>query len=57
MTILEIENLGKKPRKLQMRAPLAEKKKKDIEERISGTEDTTENLDTTVKENAECKSS
>jgi hypothetical protein len=55
VTILEIENLGKKSRNLQMRVPLAEKK--DIEERISGTEDTTENLDTTVKENAKCKSS
>ena len=27
----------------------------EIEERISGTEDTIENIDTTVKENAKCK--
>ena len=27
----------------------------EIEERISGTEDTIENMDTTIKENAKCR--
>ena len=27
----------------------------EIEERITGTEDTTENIDITIKENAKCK--
>ena len=27
----------------------------EIEERISGTEDSIENIDTTIKENAKCK--
>jgi uncharacterized coiled-coil protein SlyX len=29
----------------------------EIEERISGAENTIENIDTTIKENAKCKSS
>jgi hypothetical protein len=31
------------------------KKKKKIEEKMTGTEDTLENIVTTVKENAKCK--
>jgi hypothetical protein len=48
----EIENLGKRSGVIDAsttnRIP-------EIEERISGAEDSTENIDTTVKENAKCK--
>ena len=42
----EIENLGK----IRSHSRIQE-----IEQKISGTEDTIENFDTTVKENAKCK--
>ena len=51
-TTLGIENLGKKSGAID--ANIANRIQ-DIEERISGAEDTIENVDTTVKENAKCK--
>jgi uncharacterized coiled-coil protein SlyX len=51
-TTLEIENLGKRSEVIDASIT---NRIKEIEERISGTEDTIENIDTTVKENAKCK--
>jgi uncharacterized coiled-coil protein SlyX len=51
-TTLEIENLGKKsgPRDARITNKIQE-----IEERLSGAEDTIENINKTIKENAKCK--
>jgi uncharacterized coiled-coil protein SlyX len=49
---LEIENLGKKSGAIDASIT---KRIQEIEERISGAEDTIENIDTTMKENAKCK--
>jgi phosphoenolpyruvate carboxylase len=49
---LEIENLGKRSGVIDASIP---NRMQAIEERISGAEDTLENIDTTVKENAKCK--
>jgi hypothetical protein len=49
---LEIGNLGKRSGVID--ASIANRIQ-EIEERISGAEDTIENIDTTVKENAKCK--
>ena len=49
---LEIENLGKKSGAID--ASITNRIQK-IEERISGTEDTIENIDTTIKENEKSK--
>jgi chromosome segregation ATPase len=49
---LEIENLGKKSG--AMDASITNRIQ-EIEERISDAEDTMENIDTTIKENAKCK--
>ena len=51
-TTLEIENLGKRSGVIHASIKL---RIKEIEERISGAEDTIENIDTTVKENAKSK--
>jgi hypothetical protein len=51
-TTLEIEHLGK--RKGIIDASITNRIQ-EIEERILGAEDTIENIDTTVKENAKCK--
>jgi chromosome segregation ATPase len=51
-TTLEIENLGKR---LGVIDASIINRIQEIEERISGAEDTIENIDTTVKENAKCK--
>jgi hypothetical protein len=51
-TTLEIENLGKMLRLID--ASITNRIQK-IEERISGAEETIENVDITVKENAKCK--
>jgi prefoldin subunit 5 len=51
-TTLEIENLGKKSGAID--ASITNRIQK-VEERISGAEDTIENMDTTIKENAKCK--
>jgi chromosome segregation ATPase len=51
-TTLEIENLGKRPRVMDTSIT---NRIQEREERISGTEDIIENIDTTVKENAKCK--
>ena len=45
---MEIENLGKKSATISNRI-------QEIEERISGAEDSIENISTTIKENAKCK--
>jgi hypothetical protein len=52
-TTLEIENLGKISGAID--ANITHRIQK-IEERISGAEDSTENIDTTIKENANAKS-
>ena len=49
---LEIEILGKKSGAIDASI---KNKIQEIEERISGAEDTIENTDTTIKENAKCK--
>jgi predicted nucleic acid-binding Zn-ribbon protein len=49
---LEIENLRKKSGAVDASITNIIQ---DIEKRISGAEDTIENIDTTVKENAKCK--
>jgi uncharacterized coiled-coil protein SlyX len=49
---LEIENLGKRS---GVTDASITNRIQEIEERISGTEDTIENIHTTVKENAKCK--
>ena len=51
-TTLEIENLGKRSGVIDASIT---NRIKNIEERTSGAEDTIENIDTTVKENAKCK--
>jgi hypothetical protein len=51
-TTLEIENLGKKSGTID--ASIS-KRIQEIEERISGAEDSIENMDTTIKENEKCK--
>jgi uncharacterized coiled-coil protein SlyX len=51
-TTLEIENLGKRSGVID--ANIANRIQ-EIEERISGAEDTIENIDTTVKENTKYK--
>ena len=51
-TTLEIENLGKRSGVIDESITNGIQ---EIEERISGTEDTIENIDTTVKENSKCK--
>ena len=52
-TILEIENLGKRSGVVDVSIA---NRIQETEERISGTEDTIENVDTTVKENENAKS-
>ena len=51
-TTLELENLGKRSGVID--ASLTNRTQ-EIEERISGAEDTIENIDTTVRDNAKCK--
>ena len=51
-TTLEIENLGKRSGVIDASTTNT---LQEIEERISGAEDTIENIDTTIKENAKCK--
>jgi uncharacterized coiled-coil protein SlyX len=51
-TTLEIENQGKRPKVID---PSIISRIQEIEERISDAEDTIENINTTVKENAKCK--
>jgi uncharacterized coiled-coil protein SlyX len=51
-TALEIENLGKRSGVIDASVT---NRIQEIEVRISGAEDTIENTDTTVKENAKCK--
>ena len=48
-TTMEIEILGKKSGAIDVSIS---NRIKETEERISGTEDSTENMDTTIKENA-----
>jgi predicted nucleic acid-binding Zn-ribbon protein len=48
-TTLEIENLGKKSGAIDASIT---NRIQEMEERLSGTEDTIENIDTTIKENA-----
>jgi uncharacterized coiled-coil protein SlyX len=51
-TILEIEILGKKARTTDVSIS---NRIQEMEERIAGAEDSIENIDTTIKENAKCK--
>jgi hypothetical protein len=51
-TTLEIENLGKKSGAID--ASISNRIQ-EIEKRISGAEESIENIDTTIKENAKCK--
>jgi chromosome segregation ATPase len=51
-TTLEIETLGKKSGTIDSSIS---NRIQEMEERISGTEDSIENMDTTIKENAKCK--
>ena len=51
-TILELENLGKRSGAIDTSIT---NRIQEIEEKISGAEDTLENIDTTVKQNAKCK--
>jgi predicted nucleic acid-binding Zn-ribbon protein len=51
-TTLEIEILRKKYGTIDSRIS---NRIQEIEERISGTEDSIENMDTTIKENTKCK--
>jgi cell division protein FtsL len=51
-TTLEIENLGKRSRVINLSIT---NRIHEIEERISGAEDTLENIDTIVKENTKSK--
>ena len=53
-TTLEIKNLGKRAGVIDASIT---NRIQEIEERISGAEDTIENIDTTVKESAKCKTS
>ena len=49
---LELENLGKKSGAIDASIT---NRIQEIKERISSAEDTTENIDTTIKENVKCK--
>ena len=51
-TTLEIEILGKKSGTIDFNIS---NRIQDMEERISGAEDSIENIGTTIKENAKCK--
>jgi hypothetical protein len=51
-TTLEIEILGKKSGTID--ASISNRLK-EMKERLSGAEDSIENMDTTIKENAKCK--
>ena len=51
-TTLEIETLGKKSGTIDVSIS---NRIQEMEERISGAEDSIENMDTTIKENAKCK--
>ena len=51
-TTLELENLGKRSGVIDASIT---NKIQEIEERISGAEDSIENMDTTIKENAKCQ--
>jgi wobble nucleotide-excising tRNase len=51
-TTMDIENLGKKSEATDTSIT---NRIQEIEERISGAEDSIENMDTTIKENAKCK--
>jgi predicted nucleic acid-binding Zn-ribbon protein len=51
-TTLAIENLGKRSGVIDGSIT---NRIQEIEERISGAEDTIQNIDTTVKENVKCK--
>ena len=51
-TTLELENLGKKSGIIDSSIS---NKIQEMEERISGAEDSIEKMDTTIKENAKCK--
>ena len=51
-TTLEIENFEKKSEVINANI---NNRIQEIEERISGAEDSIENIDTTVKENTKCK--
>ena len=51
-TTLELENLGKRSGVIDASIT---NRIQETEERISGAEDKTENIDATVKENAKCK--
>ena len=51
-TTLEVENLGKRSGVIDMSIT---NRIQEIEERISGAEDTIENIDTTIKRNAKRK--
>jgi prefoldin subunit 5 len=51
-TTLEIENLGKKSGAIDISIT---NRTQEIEERISGAENTIENIDITIKENVKCK--
>jgi predicted nucleic acid-binding Zn-ribbon protein len=53
-TTLEIENLGKKSGTIDARIS---NRIQEMEERISGVEDSIENMDTTIKENPKSKKS
>ena len=50
--MLEMENLGKRSGAIDVSIT---NRIQDIEERISGIKDTTEDINTTVKENTKCK--
>ena len=51
-TTLNIENLGKRPGVIDASIT---NRIQEIEERVSGAEDTIEHTDTTIKENVKCK--
>jgi hypothetical protein len=51
-TTLEIENIGKKSGAIDASIT---NRIQEIEERISGAEDTLTNIDTTIKKNEKCK--
>ena len=53
-TTLQLENLGKRSGVIDASIT---NRIQEIEERLSGAEDTIENIDTTVKESAKCKTS
>jgi NifB/MoaA-like Fe-S oxidoreductase len=51
-TLLEIETLGKKSGTIDVSIS---NRKQEMGERISGAEDSIENISTTIKENTKCK--